>query len=869
MGGIIGQFGKSLSLRNDPRRLSLESVLSGTALGLALLYLMQDVAEAAGGALGPRAGAGPDAGVGGAEATGSNPGAFGDEQMSAGRGREDPSGLGDAPAAAGGGVPGEAGLPSGSGPGRWQPLEAAAGATRTPSAESMELPVAGPRSLAAGCCSLAAGSSPLAWPGIVRTGFPQSIPAEQPEAFHTGAPEPEIPTFRVILRSSQGIVSRSVEGVARSDSSHSLGTITDALIDLRQTPMPRVIVSSEQDLHLLSLSVLNDAELALDTRHTGLNRASLLLGPEANAIQLRFSDTLDLGLMAGGTARGQIRQSLIGLQDSRLEDAGGDASLQLSSLTGFQLKGPEAQQLGQVNIDLLAEAMRGSTILLGAGNDRVTIASGFRNLEGTGPGLLIDIPGGAQAPQDPSLAVRARALGLVDSLLDTGGGNDQVSIATWLEEPSAASDSSDSERIALLDSGVLLGDGDDQLSVEGDVLASRIDLGDGVNGLRVSGVMRDAIVLADAGSSNAIQLGDGGNSLTIGLTGDGEAEMHLSTGAGDDRIQLPMGELSGSLDGGAGVDSLTNDAMGGPADGMRAASPGEESLEPEPLAITLSGDGEGRIAGLEFTGIENLALGAGQAEVSVGTQGRLEGVLAVGSGEGRLDYSAWQEAVQVDLSQGTASGILGGISGFEEVRGGAGDDLLVAGDGTRLLAGGEGDDRLELDLATFLTAGDGSTPPPVLVGGQGHDQFVIAGVEAIQTMRSPSGRALPVLADLALSPEIGGIGLTDRLALRLTGIPAAGEPQEPLIDLIPSGVDGIGQPLLLPIAPLDELVAGIGERTAGFGQLAIATGDTGSQLVMLSSGGTVTGIAELPALHTISALVDRGTVASGAAGLAA
>ncbi|KEF42829.1 MAG: hypothetical protein ER33_04640 [Cyanobium sp. CACIAM 14] len=739
------------------------------------------------------------------------------------------------------------------------------------------MPVAGPR-------SLAAGASPLAWPdpgagqrsgrdgrGSDRSVSAQTIRAEGPDASSIGAPEPEIPTFRVVLRSSQGIASRSVEGVASSDYTHSLGAITDAVIDLRGTPIPRVIVNSEQDLHLLSLSVLNDAALKVNTQHTGLQQASLLLGSEANTIVLRFNDSLDLALLAGGTARGQIHQSLIGLQDSRLEDAGGDASLELSSLTGFQLKGPEAQQLRQVNIDLLAEAMRNSAILLGGGNDRVTITSGFRTLDPAGADLLIDLPGAGQTAGTPAPPFQARSLALVDSLLDTGGGNDQVSITTAPEGGAATPSGAGLQRIALLDSTVRLGAGDDRLQVDGDVIGSRIDLGGGVNALQVRGAVQDANVQVDAGSSNAIQLGNGGNTVTIGVTGDGGADLTLNSGAGDDRIRLPMGALTGSVDGGAGIDTLEDRSGAEVSTVVTGADPAKGSPEPEPLAVTLAGEGEGSIGGLAFQGIENLSLGERDTVVSVGSQGTLDGVLAAGSGEDRLDYATWQNPVQVDLSRGEASGILGGVSGFEEVRGGAGDDVLTAGATTRRLDGGAGDDRLELDLSSIFATGDSGNPPLVVVGGPGRDQFVLAGVDAIRTIRDTGSRALPVLADLALSPENGGggLGLTDRLSLRLSGIQAASNPQSQLIDLTPSGVEGIGQARLLPIAPLDQLVAGIGERPAGFEQLAIATGATGSSLVLLGSGGSVTGIADLPALHAAGSPLDHGAAEASPAVLAA
>jgi len=47
--------------------------------------------------------------------------------------------------------------------------------------------------------------------------------------------------LRVVLRSSEGMVSRAVEGAASTDYRRTLGAITDVAIDL---PIPRPFISS-------------------------------------------------------------------------------------------------------------------------------------------------------------------------------------------------------------------------------------------------------------------------------------------------------------------------------------------------------------------------------------------------------------------------------------------------------------------------------------------------------------------------------------------------------------------------------------------------------------------------------------------------
>ncbi|WP_216903139.1 hypothetical protein [Synechococcus sp. CCY 9618] len=447
----------------------------------------------------------------------------------------------------------------------------------------------------------------------------------------------------------------------------------------------------------------------------------------------------------------------------------------------------------------------------------------------------------------------------MDSLLDVGGGDDQVSIATWLEPAwpvpleanlAAGTDDRDADlqKIALLDSVVILGDGDDQLSVDGAVIGSRLDLGSGSNGLQITGRLEDSSVALAPDSSNAIRLGDGDDGLTITLASGEQAVLHLDTAAGDDLILLPLEGLSGSIDGGAGHDTLRN---------------GSESA---PLAVSLDGPGTGTLGALGFRNLETLFLGDGGSLVSVGAQGSLEGVLEAGSGVDGLDYAAWQEPVTVDLGRGEASGILGGILGFEEVRGGSGNDRLIAAADTVRLDGGEGDDEFDLDLSAPSTAWTSADPPLVVIGGLGRDRFVLAGMEAIRTMAAGSDGVLPVLADLAFSPDTGnGIGLTDLVSWRQGGVLLGGDGDGGVVDLTPAGLEGIGQPRLLPIAPLQQLVAGIGARTTGMDQLAIATGEMGSRLVLLGSDRSITAIADLPGLRSVSSIPDPGAIASGLA----
>ena len=900
LGQAKQRLSRVLSLRNDSGRLSLESVLSGTALGLALLYLLNDMGAAAHttGAGQPAAGSGPmgggDPASSAAGSSATRAGQEGAPEGIQGAEREPPhasplgdasGGLGPASRLVGRGARGEPQLDSFRTAG--QGVEPNSGAMSAASASAAE-PGLGARTLAPGSSVVPSNNGGAAPTGSLGTApspsgapSPPSDPqgwegggsadplvsADQPAAPQLTArqapvPDPLVPGFRVVLRSSEGSVSRSVEGPSSSEYRHSLGTITDAAIDLRQRESPQVLVSSVSQLHLLALSQLGDATLTLASNHIGLDRARLLLGPEVNAISIQLYETIDAGLIAGMAARSQIQQSVIALRDSLLQDSGPGGSLAISSLARFLLKAPGDGLQRQLGIDLLAEAMQNSTILLGDGNDRVTLTSGFRDLEGTSPGLLIDIPNTTGNHNDPSLQLRARAIGLEDSRLDTGGGNDQVSIKTWLDPTAAGipSSSGDLGRIALLHSSVLLGAGNDQLDVEGAVLDSHLNLGSGDNQVSIDGAVQQSSVLLGPDSRNQLTLaGDTNNSLNLALAPGERAAVTLLAGAGNDRIGAPLDGLAGTIDGGGGFNTL------------EATAADQKGAPVDPLRVSLQAPGAGTVGALGFSRFDTLRVASKDLTVSVAAQAELSGALVAagvkaGQGHATLDYSTWQAPVLVNLVLGMASGILGGIGGFQEVIGGSGDDQLTAGATTSRLDGGPGKDTIQLNLAAHQ-----ALQGCEIFGGNGRDTFVLSGLDAIKAGNAAGEPALPPvisLADLGLETTAsGGIGLSDTLQWRQQGIQTAPGGAVKTLTLTSAGLEGLGQPQLLPIAPLAQLLAGMAALPLGGQQLAIAAGPNHSSLLLLGGDRSYSTIADLPSLRINTSSQPTPSTAVGPSGL--
>jgi hypothetical protein len=90
-----------------------------------------------------------------------------------------------------------------------------------------------------------------------------------------------------------------------------------------------------------------------------------------------------------------------------------------------------------------------------------------------------------------------------------------------------------------------------------------------------------------------------------------------------------------------------------------------------------------------------------------------------GGGNDTLDYSAYSIGVSVNLVTGQATAITGGIGGFRNVIGGAGNDILIGDANDNVLTGNGGNDILLGGAGNdTLNGGDGRN---LLIGGLGTD----------------------------------------------------------------------------------------------------------------------------------------------------
>jgi hypothetical protein len=127
-------------------------------------------------------------------------------------------------------------------------------------------------------------------------------------------------------------------------------------------------------------------------------------------------------------------------------------------------------------------------------------------------------------------------------------------------------------------------------------------------------------------------------------------------------------------------------------------------------------------------------------------------------------------------------------------------------------------------------------PPLQISGGADRDLFLFNRPDAF----SEGLGWKPQLMDLSWALDgQGGIGITDRIGWSGTTIE----------ELTPSDSLGIGNPSLLPIAPLGQLLEGIRAGRATADQLAIGLTDRGGELLMIRGDGRTLSLVDLPDLR--------------------
>ena len=164
--------------------------------------------------------------------------------------------------------------------------------------------------------------------------------------------------------------------------------------------------------------------------------------------------------------------------------------------------------------------------------------------------------------------------------------------------------------------------------------------------------------------------------------------------------------FTGSIDGGVGTDTLDYSNTGNTTS----------------ITVAITGSNAGSVNGTNFTSLENYKLTQNNDTFQMTSSSALVGgTIDAGGGNDTLDYTGDTAAVKANLSNNTATNT-GGISNFENLTGGSGNDILVGNSGVNILIGGAGNDILIGEgggdtfdsgaATTFLWVVTGKTPSP-------------------------------------------------------------------------------------------------------------------------------------------------------------
>ncbi|MGI9452211.1 MAG: putative Ig domain-containing protein, partial [Geminicoccaceae bacterium] len=214
-------------------------------------------------------------------------------------------------------------------------------------------------------------------------------------------------------------------------------------------------------------------------------------------------------------------------------------------------------------------------------------------------------------------------------------------------------------------------------------------------------------VISGLGGADRIDGGAGDDSLSGGRGKDS-----LIGAEGDD--VLDGGSSHDTLFGGAGDDTLVGGSASG--GGKNTEIGGNDTLYGgEGFDTLFGGDGADTLFGGADDDVLDGGIGNDRLDGGAGAD-----IIDGGAGSDRLSYENSDQAVQVDLSLGTASGGHAEgdvISNIEQLVGSAHDDVLIDNSGSNTLSGGAGDDHIDAGRGhDTVIGGDGDD---VIIGGQG------------------------------------------------------------------------------------------------------------------------------------------------------
>ena len=358
-----------------------------------------------------------------------------------------------------------------------------------------------------------------------------------------------------------------------------------------------------------------------------------------------------------------------------------------------------------------------SQIDAGDGSNRITTGDG-QFLVTTGSGNDQLRIGDAEAELHLGDGNNRATLGAGTFTITSGTGNDQITVSDGTLDFSSLGGNN---RITAGsgDMSIVTGDGTDNIRlgdgtmvVDAGAGQNRITAGHGIFEIAV-GDGNDSITLRDG--TYTIFAGAGTNRVSLG-----NGDLVLSALGGDDDIRL--GDGSSEISVGEGRNRVTA------SEGIHVitAGDGNNQIKTDDGEVTVSlGDGDNRVD--TGDGSASVAAGDGNNRITVGEGTAL---VEVGDGNNRIVTGEGEVTILTGDGRNTIRLSRGGEEFNSTVTTGAGNDSIVAGDGTAVIDSGAGRDTIRLgsgDATVDAGAGDdqvyGGTASDYIVGGAGNDRL--------------------------------------------------------------------------------------------------------------------------------------------------
>ncbi|MBM3090339.1 calcium-binding protein [Ensifer sp. T173] len=295
------------------------------------------------------------------------------------------------------------------------------------------------------------------------------------------------------------------------------------------------------------------------------------------------------------------------------------------------------------------------------------------------------------------------------------------------------------------------GDGNDL--VAGDEGNDAIDGGSGDD--RLSGGSGNDTLLGQAGKDHLV--GDEGADV---LVGGGDEDIVMG-GAGNDTIAGEGDLVSDQYDGGDGLDTLDYSSVSQSiiidlGEGNAAGEEiGEDTISN--FEVVLTGQGDDSVTA--SLGAETIATGAGDDTVKDAGGDLLPDLYDGGDGTDTLDYSSLSRSIEIDLSEGQASGAEIGedtVANFEVVLTGQGDDSVIGSDNAETIVTGAGNDTIHDGAgADVVSAGAGNDTVMAAADSADDHYDGQSGLDTLDYSAATQGVVIDLETGIATGVDIG------------------------------------------------------------------------------------------------------------------